>query len=50
MTPLRQKYKKEYSFELFKIARGDLESARALLTSKAGRLENILYIAQQANC
>lgn len=48
MTPLRtQKYKSEYAYELLRIAEGDLESACALHAAKAGRKENVGYLAQQ---
>lgn len=48
MAPNKRKYKKAYSFELLKIAEGDLNSAKALSAAKIGRPENILYLAQQA--
>ena len=48
MGPNSRKYKKEYSFELIRISAGDLDSARALLNSKIGRPENILYLSQQS--
>lgn len=42
-----QKFKKEYSFELLRIAHGDLETTEVLLRSKIGRKENICFNAQQ---
>ena len=48
MTPKGLKYKKEYSLELLKIARGDLGSAKDLLGGSLGRPENIFYLSQQA--
>lgn len=47
MAPIVKKYKKEYANELLRIAKGDLDSAQALLNSNLGRVENILYIIQQ---
>lgn len=42
-------FPKEYSIELLQIAVGDLKSAEVLFESiKLGRLENILYMAQQS--
>ena len=42
-------FKKEYSFELLKIAKGDLESAVSLSTVKnVGRPENIVFLTQQS--
>ncbi len=48
MNPMSRKYKKEYAFELIKIARGDIDSAIGLIQSKKGRPENIVYMCQQA--
>ncbi len=48
MSPSSQKYKKEYAFELVKIARGDLISAIELSKSNLGRTENVIYLAQQS--
>ena len=42
-----KRYKKEYAHELLRIAKGDLDSAQALLNANIGRVENILYIIQQ---
>ena len=42
-----QKYKKEYAKELLKIAEGDFETTKVLYNAKAGRKENICFIAQQ---
>lgn len=42
-----QKFKKEYAFELLKIAEGDFETVRVLLAASTGRKENICFIAQQ---
>lgn len=42
-------FKKEYASELLIIAEGDLATAKALLNcANPGRLENILYMIQQA--
>lgn len=41
-------YKKEYARELLKIAEGDLGSALALSKTNEGRLENIIFLVQQA--
>jgi HEPN domain-containing protein len=42
-------FKPEYSVKLLSIAQGDLETALALINSASpGRLENILYMIQQA--
>lgn len=42
-------FPKEYSIELLQIANGDLKSAEVLFKSmQSGRLENILYMAQQS--
>ena len=40
-------FEKEYAQELFRIAKGDLESA-VTLKSGPGRKENIVYMCQQA--
>jgi HEPN domain-containing protein len=48
MSPLSKRYKKEYSFELLRIAEGDLQSAWTLFKNPSGRLENIAYLAQQS--
>lgn len=48
MNPSSRKYKKEYAYELIKIAEGDLASANALSSASVGRPENVIYIAQQA--
>lgn len=42
-----QKFKKEYAFELLKIAEGDLETTKVLLAASIGRKENICFNAQQ---
>lgn len=42
-----QKFKKEYAFELLKIAHGDLETTEVLFKSSKGRRENICFNAQQ---
>jgi HEPN domain-containing protein len=42
-----QRFKKEYSFELLKIAEADLETGEILLNAKGGRKENICFIAHQ---
>lgn len=42
-----QKFKKEYAFELIKIAEGDLETLEVLCLANKGRKENICFIAQQ---
>lgn len=42
-----QKFKKEYAFELLKIAEGDLETTKALLAASIGRKENVCFNAQQ---
>lgn len=47
MGPLAKKYKKKYAYELTRIARGDLDSAKALSAAKIGRPENIVYHSQQ---
>lgn len=44
----KQLFPKEYSQELLKIAKGDLDSATGLSTIKTGRPENIIFLAQQA--
>ncbi|MBC7420358.1 MAG: HEPN domain-containing protein [Bdellovibrio sp.] len=42
-------FKKEYAKHLFEIAKGDLDTASALLMAKSpGRIENILYMIQQS--
>ena len=42
-------FKKEYAKQLFEIAKGDLDTAAALLASAfPGRVENILYMIQQS--
>lgn len=48
MTPKGKRYKREYARELLKIAKGDLGSARDLLSGKKGRPENICYLTQQS--
>jgi HEPN domain-containing protein len=50
MTPKKNTlFNPAYAPELLSIARGDLETAKALLIAKQpGRLENILYMIQQA--
>lgn len=48
MSPQKTLFKPEYSKELFGIAKGDLESAKELfVNTKKGRLENVVYLAQQ---
>ncbi len=48
MTPKRERFfKKAYARELIEIAEGDLESARALLDARRGRVENIAYHSEQ---
>jgi HEPN domain-containing protein len=42
-----QKFKKEYAFELLKIAEGDLETTKVLLSASTGRKENVCFNAQQ---
>lgn len=42
-----QKFKKEYAFELLKIAEGDLETTKVLLSASIGRKENVCFNAQQ---
>lgn len=42
-----QKFKKEYAFELLKIAEGDLETTQVLFNSPLGRKENVCFNAQQ---
>lgn len=41
-------FKKEYAFELQRIAHGDLESAEGMKESGRGRAENVCYMAQQS--
>jgi HEPN domain-containing protein len=42
-------FKKEYAKQLFAIAKGDLDTAAALISAVApGRIENILYMIQQS--
>lgn len=49
MSPQKTLFKPEYSEELFRIAEGDLKSARELFSvTKEGRLENVLYLGQQS--
>ncbi|HPI40167.1 MAG TPA: HEPN domain-containing protein [Pseudobdellovibrionaceae bacterium] len=49
MTKFRyQKYKKETSFKIFKVAIDDLYSAEFLFTAPKYRPETILYLAQQS--
>lgn len=49
MSPKQKSlFKKEYSGELFRIAKGDLLSAQILLKDGGGRLENIVYLGHQA--
>ena len=43
----QQKFKKEYAFELLKIAVGDMESTQILFRSQGGRRENVCFNAQQ---
>lgn len=46
---IKRLFKKEYSLELLSISQGDLMSAKALMNSKKpGRLENIIFLAQQS--
>ena len=47
MTPKGKRYESAYAYELLRIARGDLDSARALSPVGPGRPENICYLAQQ---
>jgi HEPN domain-containing protein len=42
-----QKFKKEYSFKLFKIAKDDLYAAKILSSAPACRPETIVYHVQQ---
>lgn len=42
-----QKFKKEYSFKLFKIAKDDLYAAKFLSTAPACRPETVVYHIQQ---
>ncbi len=42
-----QRFKKEYAFELLKIAEGDLETTKILLQATSGRKENVCFNAQQ---
>lgn len=42
-----QRYKKEYAYELLRIAEGDLETAEVLFQVSRGRKENICFTAQQ---
>lgn len=44
----KQLFPKQYSEELLKIAKGDLESAVGLSKINKGRPENIVFIAQQS--
>lgn len=48
MSPASQKYKKEYAKELIKIAYGDYGSARSLSINNEGRIENAVYLCEQA--
>ncbi len=48
MSPVSRKYQPEYAFELFRIAQGDLESARGLFKVHTGRIENVVYLCQQS--
>lgn len=48
MSPAGKKYKKEYSHSLWRIAEGDLESAKVLSQSTLGRPENVIYLIQQS--
>ena len=51
MTPQNLKkrlYNKEYAYELFNIASGDLDSAIALSKANSGRPENIIFLDQQS--
>lgn len=48
MSPLGKKYKKDYSYSLWRIAEGDLESAKVLGQSSLGRPENVIYLIQQS--
>lgn len=42
-------FKKQYAQELFRIAQGDLQSARILAKDlKSGRPENVVFLAQQS--
>ncbi len=43
----RQKFKKEYAVELFKIAKSDLDSARLLHGTKKARPETTVFHVQQ---
>jgi len=43
-----KKFRKEYAPELFKIAQGDLDSAKGLTSAKLGRVENVCFHVQQA--
>jgi HEPN domain-containing protein len=48
MTPKAKRFQKEYAIELLRIAEGDLQSAIDLNELQRGRIENILYLCQQA--
>lgn len=48
MSPFSKRYKKEYALELILISKGDMDSARGLMTAKIGRPENIIYHCQQS--
>jgi HEPN domain-containing protein len=47
MGPKGKLFHPEYAHELVEIAEGDLASAQGLAQIKAGRPENICYLAQQ---
>ncbi len=48
LTNQKRLFEKHYAQELFRIAKGDFESALALNSSNLGRKENIVYMCQQA--
>ena len=47
MPPEFRIFKPEYALELLRIAESDLDSANVLFQAKKGRLENVLFHAEQ---
>jgi HEPN domain-containing protein len=48
MNPPKERiYKKEYAYELMRIAGSDLAAGQAIFDARAGRSENVAYFAEQ---
>ncbi len=48
MTSLQKKFTKEYAKVLFRVAQGDLKTAKVLVDHPQGRPENTFFLLQQA--